>query len=110
VEYPDPEGRWIPEGSGYSRYEKSPSGEWKLKGRLRNRCRRLWETAVINSDGIVVPCCFDKLATYPMGTAGEQDFARIWKNRSYTEFRKRVLTARDNNMICTNCTEGIGWF
>jgi radical SAM protein with 4Fe4S-binding SPASM domain len=107
VEYPDPGGDWIPEGSSYSRYERSQSGEWRLRSRLRNRCRRLWETTVVTSDGIVVPCCFDKLAVFPMGTAGEQDFKRIWKNRSYTEFRKRVLTARSKIAICKNCTEGL---
>ncbi len=108
IEYPDRAGDWIPDGFEYSRYEKSPSGEWRLRGRLRNRCIRLWQTTVITSDGFVVPCCFDKLAAYTMGKTGEQDMAQIWKNRSYTEFRRQVLIDRKETVICTNCTEGIG--
>ena len=113
---------WVPLGDGssdrnrqgvrapafkeYSRYEKSPSGEWRLKGRLRNRCKRLWQTAVLTSDSIVVPCCFDKRAEFPMGNAGEMDFRRIWKGPAYRDFRKQILTERKSLAICMNCTEG----
>ncbi len=108
IEYPESAGEWIPESTDYSRYEKNARGNWKLSGKLRNRCKRLWQATVITSDGLVVPCCFDKRAAYPMGSAGEQSIARIWKNRSYQDFRKQVLTKRKDIEICTNCTEGIG--
>ncbi len=114
-----------PKGSGpvfphkFSRYEKSPSGEWKLRAKLRNRCKRLWQTTVITSDKIIVPCCFDKRAEFPMGRlggkemSGEQNpavasgFGSIWKSKEYQDFRKKVLTERKGIEICTNCTEGI---
>lgn len=108
IEYPDSAGEWIPGDMKFSRYEKSPSGEWKRKGHLRNRCSRLWQTTVITSDGIVVPCCFDKRAEYPAGDAGEQNVAEIWKSHSYQRFRKQVLADRKATAICMNCTEGIG--
>ncbi len=131
VEYPKTADEWIPVKSDladtgvqdmtcievadkYSRYEKSPSGEWRLKGSLQNRCKRLWQTTVITSDGIVVPCCFDKRAQFPMGRVGEKNremvsgFALIWKGKAYQDFRKKVLSDRKMIAICTNCTEGMG--
>lgn len=79
-----------------------------LGGKLRNRCRRLWYTTVVTSDGLIVPCCFDKLAQYPMGTVAEGAIAQIWKNPDYNDFRKRVLRDRKGIGMCTNCTEGLG--
>lgn len=111
VEYPGTEDIWVPEGNPeaerYARYRKFPSGGWRLKGKLRNRCKRLWQSTVICSDSMVVPCCFDKRAEFPMGNSGETDIARIWKGKAYRDFRKRVLSEREQIGICKNCTEGI---
>ena len=108
MEYPESAGQWLPEDSRYSRYVRSPSGEWKRKGKLRNRCRRLWQTIVITTDGLIVPCCFDKKAEYPMGKTGEQRIEKFWKSKSYQDFRKKVLSNRKDIVICTNCTESSG--
>lgn len=108
VEYPESTDRWTPDGSKYSRYEQDPSGGWKRRGRIRNRCSRLWQTAVITSDGLTVPCCFDKRATYTLGDTRMESIAEIWKNKGYQEFRKRVLSQRKEISICNNCTEGLG--
>ena len=108
IEYPETADEWIPEGHDQSRYEKNDLGNWKLRGKIRNRCRRLWQTMVVTSDGLVVPCCFDKRATYTMGQAGQQSITRIWKGRGYQDFRRKVLSSRKEIEMCTNCTEGIG--
>ncbi len=127
VEYPESAENWIPvdedsdydkisghsvsgkksDSNPYSRYEKSPSGEWRLRGKLLNRCKRLWQTTVITSDALVVPCCFDKSASFTMGDMGEENFKRIWKSREYQKFRKQILSNRKEVAMCTNCTEGI---
>ncbi len=109
VEYPGSAAEWIPEGTKYARYEKNASGEYIRRGKLRNRCSRLWQATVITSDGMVVPCCFDKLARYPAGRTGEADLARIWKNESYQDFRRKVLVNRKGIAMCRNCTEGTGY-
>jgi radical SAM protein with 4Fe4S-binding SPASM domain len=108
MEYPDSADEWIPEDPDLSRYAMGTSGEWAQKGKLRNRCRRLWQTTVITSDGTILPCCFDKRAVYTMGSAVGQGIAATWKNKSYQDFRKRILLNRRETAICTNCTEGIG--
>ena len=108
VEYPDSMDQWTPLDPSYSRYEKVASGTWKHRGKIHNRCRRLWQTTVITSDGLTVPCCFDKRATYRLGDTKTESIAKIWKNRDYQDFRKRVLSERKNISICNNCTEGFG--
>lgn len=120
IEYPETADQWIPDTQDYNRYErtvsagsnpkgnKAESEKWKLKGRQRNRCKRLWQTTVICSDGLVVPCCFDKRAIYSAGRTTDNSLAEIWKSKSYRDFRKRVLNDRKSISICMNCTEGAG--
>ena len=108
LEYPETAGDYLPDQNRYSRYRKNNSGEWKLAGTLKNRCRRLWQTTVITSDGLVVPCCFDKLASYPMGSVSAGTLNQIWKNQAYNDFRRKILRSRETTAICTNCTEGLG--
>ena len=108
IEYPESIHEWMPVHKKYRRYMRSSEGDWMLGGKLKNRCRRLWYTTVITTDGLVVPCCFDKLAKYPMGNIGTETISQIWKNREYNDFRSKVLGNRKGIGICTNCTEGIG--
>jgi radical SAM protein with 4Fe4S-binding SPASM domain len=108
IEYPESIHEWMPVHKKYRRYRRNNQGEWVLRGKLKNRCRRLWHTTVITTDGLVVPCCFDKLAIYPMGAIGTGTFSQIWRNREYNDFRSKVLSNRKETGICTNCTEGIG--
>ncbi len=113
IEYPESADHWIPDVPDYARYEKdrgpgNNEGEWKVKGKLMNSCKRLWQTTVVCSDGLIVPCCFDKRARYSMGNAGEITLGETWKSKSYQDFRKQVLRDRKSIDICRNCTEGIG--
>lgn len=96
----------IPTISKYSRYYQDNAGVWHVKNKLRNQCWKLWHACVITWDGMVVPCCFDKDATYRLGDLREKSFTSIWKGTSYQQFRARLLQGRDKIDICTNCTEG----
>lgn len=96
----------IPENSKYSRYKKNNSGKWEVKNLLLNHCWKLWHSCVITWDGKVVPCCFDKDATYIMGDLQKTSFKTIWNNKNYYEFRSSVLKSRSEIEMCTNCTEG----
>ena len=73
---------------------------------MLDHCWRLWHTCVITWDGKVVPCCFDKDASHPMGSLAEQDFDTIWKGTAYQQFRGALLRSRSEIDICQNCTEG----
>lgn len=96
----------IPENTRYSRYAQQADGTYRIKNQLLNHCWKLWHSCVITWDGLVVPCCFDKDATYRLGDLKKSSFREVWRGKSYQNFRYRLLQGRDKIDICTNCTEG----
>lgn len=99
---------FLPEESRYRRYHVTDDGKLIMKRRLLNRCRRIWHTAVITSDGDLVPCCFDKEASRIMGSLKEQSLKEIWENSEFMAFRDHILKGRKDVAICRNCTSGLG--
>ncbi|GAC1416743.1 MAG: radical SAM protein [Flavisolibacter sp.] len=97
----------IPTTQKYSRYKKNKYGQNIFKGNNSNHCWRLWHDPVITWDGSVVPCCFDKDAQYKLGSLKNQSFKELWHNKSYRDFRTKVLQSRKNIDICANCSEGV---
>lgn len=97
----------IPTISKYSRYKISENGNYTIKNTLTNKCWRMWSSTVITHDGKVIPCCFDKDASYLLGDINESGLKRIWTNNNYKKFRKKILTGRKDISICCNCTEGL---
>lgn len=95
----------IPKDLGYSRYIPAGNGKWKLKKQIENKCWRMWQGAVVTWDGKVVPCCFDKDASYVMGELKTQPMSAIWNSLPYFNFRKQLLADRTQIEICRNCTE-----
>lgn len=101
----DKAGEWVPEKN--SRYIISDDGSLYAKNKLPNRCFRMWSSCVLTWDGNVIPCCFDKNASYMMGNINQQNLSEIWKNDNYNNFRKKVFSERKNIDICCNCSEGL---
>ena len=96
----------MPSIEKYSRYKKKADGTYRLKNRMLNECWRMWSSCVITWDGKVVPCCFDKDATHQLGEIEQTPLKEIWKSKPYNDFRKALLTNRQEIDICQNCTEG----
>lgn len=96
----------IPTIDKYSRYKKNKKGKYELKNSFENNCWKLWHSCVLTWEGSVVPCCFDKDATYKMGSIAEQSFSSVWKNEKYRQFRGSVVRSREEIEICKNCSEG----
>ena len=96
----------IPSNEKYSRYQKQNDGSFRLKNKLDDHCWRLWNSTVITWDGQVVPCCFDKDASYSSGSVTTESFSGIWKGEKLKKFRAAVLRSRKEIDICTNCSEG----
>lgn len=86
----------------YQRYKKNNSGKIQLTTKYRSFCKRLWNTIVINSDGDVVVCCFDKFSKYKLGNAIDQPASRIWNNVDFIKFRNDFLKGKRKD-ICGNC-------
>ena len=96
----------LPTNPLYSRYELLSNGNYAIKNNLATSCWRMWHSCVITWDGAVVPCCFDKDATYKLGTLQETSFKAIWQGNLYQNFREQLLHARSQIEMCKNCTEG----
>ena len=95
----------IPENKNYSRYDIS-GNELSIKNKLLNHCWKLWHSCVVTWDGKVAPCCFDKDAAHRMGDLNQTDFATVWQNENYRNFRSNIIKSRKEIDICTNCSEG----
>jgi len=95
----------IPKNNKYSRYKKLSDSRFVLKKQIKNRCFRMWQSAVITWDGKVVPCCFDKDAKHLIGDLNISKFNEIWRSKSYHIFRNKILTNRKSIDICCNCSE-----
>lgn len=104
---PEEAGAFLPETPELSRYETEAGGELAVKGQPARGCKLLWYSTMVNWNGTVTPCCFDKDAEFAMGDAfGDSPFGRLWRGAAYDRFRARVLKGRREVSICTNCSEG----
>lgn len=96
----------MPQQEKYARYKRLKDGTYRLKYKTGNHCWRMWSSCVLTWDGKLVPCCFDKDAQHTIGSLDNTSFKEIWKSNPYQNFRKSVLTKRNQIDICTNCSEG----
>lgn len=96
----------IPGQKKLSRYSQGKDGHFQIRNKLYNHCWKSWHSSVITWDGRVVPCCFDKDASYVMGQITDESFSAIWSKHNYQNFRKRLLRSRKTIDICRNCSEG----
>lgn len=97
---------WLPECNKYRRYIKK-NNKYRLKGKLKSRCLRLWLNPVITWDGNVLPCCFDKTAYYSFGNIAGASFREVWEGERNRTFRNKFLIERKKIEICKNCTTGL---
>jgi len=100
---------WLPVNDRFRRY-KLTEKNFTVKGG-KGACPRPWLTTLVNWDGSVVPCCFDKNGAHITGdlkTAAS--FAGIWKSAKYSGFRETLLNDRQTIEMCKNCNQGIGLF
>ena len=89
----------------YAKY--TDEGKIKFKN---NMCDSIYEEAVINWDGTVVPCCYDMNGAYVFGNIFEEPFSKIWNNQKYITFRRNVLKNKSKIPMCSNCagtTKGV---
>jgi len=88
-----------------SRYERLPDGAYALKGSAPCGCQYVFSTLVVNSNGDVVPCCYDIHSEHVMGNVFRQPLGEIWLGGKFREFRRRVRAGRDAVGICRHCPE-----
>ncbi len=89
--------------SRYSIFEDS----FELRTQVLNRCRRLWTQPVINWDGELSICCYDKDLFFRIGNVNNHPFAELWQSEKLMKIRNTILRDRKSIEICRNCGEGI---
>ncbi len=101
---------WLPEDNRYRRYDFS-GDDYQVKNVQKTSCPRPWFSALINWDGSVVPCCFDKNGQYDMGNTNKvQEFDEIWIGDNFNKFREQLAMNRQSIEMCSNCNMGFGDF
>jgi radical SAM protein with 4Fe4S-binding SPASM domain len=96
---------FLPDAEELRRYERRGQ-RWETKRRYQS-CKRLWFSTMIDWNGTVVPCCFDKDEDFKMGNVLTEDFGKIWRGAAYNRFRKTLLRNGRVAEMCRNCTEGL---
>lgn len=99
-------GEWAPSVRSRSRYQKDDAGNWHTGGAPRRGCIRMWTSAVVTSDGDVIPCCYDKNGLHVMGNLEEESLTGIWRGERYRSFREKVMRDRNLVDICSRCPQG----
>jgi radical SAM protein with 4Fe4S-binding SPASM domain len=97
---------FLPEEERFRRYEREQE-ELVVKGQPARGCKVLWYSSMVNWNGAVAPCCFDKDVDFEMGQAFDgTSFDQIWRGRAYMDFRQQILDDRNAVDMCRNCSEG----
>lgn len=95
--------KYLPRDNRYSRYDGYETLSLKRK---RFDCRRILYSMVIDWNGNVVPCCFDKDELFAVGNAIEGNIKDIWRSPELQKFRLNISSGKRPPM-CSNCTEGL---
>ncbi|MFQ5835424.1 MAG: SPASM domain-containing protein, partial [bacterium] len=91
----------VPDNPEYRRYVYRKGTYERI--RIDERCRRIWETITILSNGDVVPCCYDYNSEMKVGNIREQPLSEIWASPAYRELRKRIYYQKDSIPKCREC-------
>ncbi|MFQ5676627.1 MAG: radical SAM/SPASM domain-containing protein, partial [bacterium] len=98
---------WLPAESKFRRYHFN-GNSIRPKRLAAGPCPRPWTSTLMNCDGSLVPCCFDKNGQHPMGQVKQTShFEKAWHSDEYSDFRTKMLRERRSLDICSNCSQGL---
>jgi len=90
--------QWLPEAEELNRYKTEEAHEV---------CCQLWNTAVVNFDGSITPCCQIYKESQAFSDSFEDQFRRIWNGPSYVAAREMFATGevspRAAKLVCNPC-------
>lgn len=93
---------FLPSNRKYNRYHVLNTEKNTSVNKIGVPCFRLYSHVVFTSDGIAVPCCYDKIPQYPFeNKMGENH----WFSPELNSFRRKVMYNRKEVGICCNCAE-----
>lgn len=97
----------MPVNEHYSRYMKGADGKYHLRRQWwkKRLCKRVFMGCVVDVQGNVLPCCFDKNREYVYGNLRTATLRDCWEGERAQRFREQVVRHRNEIQICQNCTE-----
>jgi radical SAM protein with 4Fe4S-binding SPASM domain len=93
---------WLPRQHSLRRYEER-DGRFELAatGPVTHACDHPWRRLVVNWDGQVTPCCYDRDGVYEFGNAAE-GIGAVWNGERLQAFR-RALRSFAPPAMCRRC-------
>jgi MoaA/NifB/PqqE/SkfB family radical SAM enzyme len=91
---------FLPSNRRYNRYHALKSSKNSSVHTTGVPCFRLYSHVVFTSDGIAVPCCYDKIPQYPLENKKGENH---WFSPKLNSFRRKVMHNRKEVGICCNC-------
>ncbi len=91
----------------HSNYEVDEDGCFRLNYEIPDKCSSIWHELVIDYNGEVEICCFDKLSTI-IGNVQKESPQKIWKNQEFQKFRAKILQNRKQIEACSICFNDAG--
>lgn len=98
----------LPEDLSLSRFERKMDGTIALKGYATGPCEYINSTMVVNSNGDVIPCCYDIYSKHVVGNVFEQPVEEVWLGERFRKIRRQVRKDRGWIEMCRQCPEGRG--
>lgn len=95
---------WLPENEKLRCYTKTKDNQYKLKTKKNHEPCEIWQTLVINWDGLVNPCCYDYQGNINLGNLNTNKITEIWNSPELKELRREVIGDRSKIKLCQKCT------
>ena len=90
----------MPTEPRYNRYRKGADGLFRRKP-IGRGCMRVWSGVVVTTNGVVLPCCYDKEHAYAYGNVKDAPVAELFRNGKALLFRRAALNEQPK--ICQEC-------
>ncbi len=91
----------------HSNYKVDEDGCFHLNYDIPNKCSSIWHELVVDYNGEVEICCFDKLSTI-IGDVKKESPLKIWKKENIQSFRQKILNNRKSIKACSICFNDAG--
>ncbi len=98
------EGRkqFLPSLERFNRYSRKAKIDNPFESKAKGLCSRLWSHVVYTSDGLMVPCCYDKKPEYIITGDGGLN-KDLWVSEQMQDFRAKLFKGQEVPEICRNC-------
>ena len=96
---------YLPKNKKFRRYRENPEN-WNRKNDGKN-CSELWNQPVLNSDGTLSVCCFDKQNVFKLPVYEPGNFIKLWHGNEWMKIRKMVKMNKGKIEPCRHCSASL---